>query len=164
MIQKKVDYKITSALGNQIHLKESDLDKLTILEREGDNVVFLYKDQRYEAKLLMNDDGFKVAKMIINDQTIDLTLKDELDQLVDEMGLSEIVDDQGGDIISPMPGLVVKMLVKVGDSIEKGESVLVLEAMKMENLLQADSTGIVKAIKCKEGDSVNKGDLLVQID
>ena len=91
-------------------------------------------------------------------------MKDSLDQLIDEMGMNDVSDTDGGDVISPMPGLVLKILVEEGQSVEKGDDMIVLEAMKMENLLKAPSSGTVQSIKSVAGDSVNKGDLLIKID
>jgi biotin carboxyl carrier protein len=63
-----------------------------------------------------------------------------------------------------MPGLVVKLLVQVGDMVNKGDGLLVLEAMKMENLIKASGNGTVKAIKVSAGTKVEKGELLIQFD
>jgi biotin carboxyl carrier protein len=60
-----------------------------------------------------------------------------------------------------MPGKVWKIPVSVGDSVSEGDVLVVLEAMKMENEIQAGSAGTVQAIKVKEGDPVNTGDVLV---
>jgi propionyl-CoA carboxylase alpha chain len=57
-------------------------------------------------------------------------------------------------IIAPMPGLLSKMMVKVGDRVEPGDDVAVIEAMKMENLLKADRGGIVAEIHAGEGESL----------
>jgi oxaloacetate decarboxylase alpha subunit/pyruvate carboxylase subunit B len=59
-----------------------------------------------------------------------------------------------------MPGMIVKYLKNVGDSVKEGETLLVLEAMKMENALPAPATGTVKALGFGSGDSVKKGDVL----
>jgi oxaloacetate decarboxylase alpha subunit/pyruvate carboxylase subunit B len=64
---------------------------------------------------------------------------------------------------SPMPGMIVSIEKNVGDEVKKGETVIVLEAMKMENALPAPVDGTIKAINCKSGDSVAKGDTLCVI-
>lgn len=64
---------------------------------------------------------------------------------------------------APMPGLILKIKKKAGDPVEFGESILVLEAMKMENDLRSPSTGIINEIFVKEGDSVEKDTLLLKI-
>ena len=69
-----------------------------------------------------------------------------------------------GAIKAPIPGLVVRVLVAEGDEVQKGQSVVILQAMKMENELRAQRAGTVATIKCKEGDSVNQGDTLVTLN
>jgi oxaloacetate decarboxylase alpha subunit/pyruvate carboxylase subunit B len=66
-------------------------------------------------------------------------------------------DMAGTLILAPMPGMIVKYLKNVGDTVAKGETVVILEAMKMENALNAPCDGVVKAIQFKSGDTVAKG-------
>ncbi len=68
-----------------------------------------------------------------------------------------------GDVVAPMQGTIVKILVEVGQEVKSGDAVAVLEAMKMENQLQADKDGTVKAINVKAGDKVGSGDVLIVI-
>ncbi len=63
-----------------------------------------------------------------------------------------------------MNGLVVKVNKQVGDMVQLGESLLVLEAMKMENEIKSPSEGIIKTNNCKVGESVDKGELLFIIE
>ena len=69
-----------------------------------------------------------------------------------------------GQISVPMQGTIVKVLVEVGQAVEAGQSVVVLEAMKMENQIEADKTGTVKAVNVKPGDTVGSGDVVVVIE
>ena len=69
-----------------------------------------------------------------------------------------------GQIAVPMQGTIVKVLVEVGQAVEAGQSVVVLEAMKMENQIEADKTGTIKAINVKPGDTVGAGDVVVVIE
>jgi len=69
----------------------------------------------------------------------------------------------GGDVTAPMQGTIVKLLVEVGQTVAVGESILVLEAMKMENHIAAEIDGTVKEIRAATGDTVGAGDVLVVI-
>ena len=69
-----------------------------------------------------------------------------------------------GQIAVPMQGTIVKVLVEIGQAVEAGQSVVVLEAMKMENQIEADKTGTVKAVNVKPGDTVGAGDVVVVIE
>ncbi|MDJ0668311.1 MAG: pyruvate carboxylase subunit B [Desulfobacterales bacterium] len=72
-------------------------------------------------------------------------------------------DAEGTPLTAPMPGMIVKYAKEVGDSVEKGETVLILEAMKMENALPAPVSGTIKAIGFSSGDSVAKNAVLAVI-
>jgi pyruvate carboxylase subunit B len=72
-------------------------------------------------------------------------------------------DISGTPLAAPMPGMIVKYDKKVGDAVNEGETVVILEAMKMENALAAPASGTVKAINYASGDSVAKGDVLCVI-
>ncbi|HXN75596.1 MAG TPA: biotin/lipoyl-containing protein [Gemmatimonadaceae bacterium] len=67
-------------------------------------------------------------------------------------------------IIAPMPGLIVRVNVSVGDRVEAGEGLVVMEAMKMENELRATAAGIVKSVEISAGTAVEKGTLLVALE
>jgi len=69
-----------------------------------------------------------------------------------------------GSVVAPIPGMIVECKVKVGDDVKVGDALVVLEAMKMMNNLDAKAEGTVKEIKCESGDSVAKGDLLLVIE
>ena len=68
------------------------------------------------------------------------------------------------EVVAPMQGTIVKILVEVGDSIKAGDAVFLLEAMKMENSLAAERSGSVAEIRVSKGDSVGAGDVLAVIE
>jgi biotin carboxyl carrier protein len=74
------------------------------------------------------------------------------------------LDDVKEGIWAPMPGKIVDVLIEVGDTVEVGEGVLILEAMKMENELRAHKKGTVTSVLVKRGDSVERGQLLVALE
>ncbi|MCM3538219.1 acetyl-CoA carboxylase biotin carboxyl carrier protein subunit [Priestia endophytica] len=68
------------------------------------------------------------------------------------------------EIVASMAGNVWKVLVKVGDQVEEGQDVVILESMKMEIPIAAESDGIVKEVKVGEGEFVNEGDIIVEVE
>ena len=66
--------------------------------------------------------------------------------------------------MAPMPGLVLKVLVKPGERVRAHQTLVVLEAMKMEHSIEAPHDGVVKAVHCAEGGRVSEGQLLVELD
>jgi acetyl-CoA/propionyl-CoA carboxylase biotin carboxyl carrier protein len=79
-------------------------------------------------------------------------------------GASQSAGATSGTITAPMQGTVIKVLVTEGQTVAQGDAVLVLEAMKMENQIQADKAGTVSKINCKAGDTVGSGDVLLVIE
>ena len=69
----------------------------------------------------------------------------------------------GSQIKSPLPGVVLDIYVKVGDTVKQGQRILMLEAMKMENNIDADKEGVVKEVRVRKNDSVMEGDVLIVI-
>lgn len=67
-------------------------------------------------------------------------------------------------ITAPMPGLILDVMVKVGDRVEQGAMVVRMEAMKMENEIPTPVAGIVKNVAVKKGDSVATGEILLEIE
>lgn len=68
-----------------------------------------------------------------------------------------------GIVKSPLPGVILDVLVKEGDHVKIGQKLILLEAMKMENNINADREGVIKSLNVKQGDSVLEGDILLQI-
>jgi len=68
-----------------------------------------------------------------------------------------------GAVTAPMPGSILDVLVKVGDQVQVGDTVVKLEAMKMENDLQSPITGVVKDVRVSKGDNVSVGEVLVTV-
>jgi biotin carboxyl carrier protein len=97
----------------------------------------------------------------INSTEYIVQVKDEYDALLHRLGLDKMLTTELRDVKAPMPGLVLKLLVIAGDTVVKGDSLIILEAMKMENILKASSDGVGKNIPVKEGDKVEKNQLLI---
>ena len=69
----------------------------------------------------------------------------------------------GSKVSTPLPGTILDVFVNVGDTVKSGQTVVLLEAMKMENNIEADTEGTVKEVRVRKGDSVLEGDILVVI-
>jgi biotin carboxyl carrier protein len=89
-------------------------------------------------------------------------LKDRFDQLLEQMGMSAAATTKVNDIKAPMPGLIVGINVQSGDVVKKGDAVLILEAMKMENLIKAAGEGTIRTVRVNKGDRVEKNQILIE--
>ncbi len=93
-----------------------------------------------------------------------VSLNNPLDQLIDRLGLEANPQVALTELHAPMPGKVVNIVVKAGQEVEAGDTLLVLEAMKMENPIQAVADATIKSIDVKEGEAVEKGALLLEFE
>lgn len=103
-------------------------------------------------------------KLKINHRVFEIKKKGELDDLIAAMGLDVPKIKKLKELQAPMPGRIVNVAVSVGDSLEVGDEILSLEAMKMENVLKAEGIGIVKEINISNDDVVEKGAVLIEFE
>ncbi|RZK26035.1 MAG: biotin/lipoyl-binding protein [Hymenobacter sp.] len=122
----------------------------------------LYQGKSYSAELLEADYTTKAFVLKINGQRIELQAKDRFDQLLDKLGLSDATAKQVNELKAPMPGLIIDIRVQPGQAVQKGDPLLVLEAMKMENILKAPADGTIASIAAVLRANVTKGQVLVK--
>ena len=122
----------------------------------------LYNNKSYTIDVIKINAEEKTLVLKVNSVKYNLQLKDKYDELLHSLGLDNLATKKVNDIKAPMPGMVLKILVKEGDEVKKGDALLVLEAMKMENILKSPTDGTIKKIAAIVGVAVEKNQLLVQ--
>ena len=103
-------------------------------------------------------------KLKLNHRVFEVKRKYALLDLISQLGLDKQKVKRLKELTSPMPGRVLKIMVKAGDQINIGDSLLSLEAMKMENILKSDGEGIVKEVFISEEQVVDKGEVLMEFE
>lgn len=124
----------------------------------------LYKNHSYTIDVIEYDSKNKQFKVAVNGKTYEFDGKDANDLLLEKLGMENLAVAKAENIKAPMPGLVLSIEVSAGDAIKKGDTVLVLEAMKMENNLKASEDGVVKHIEVKEKDAVERNQILISLE
>lgn len=117
---------------------------------------FEYKGQKFHGEIMEENLEDRKLKVKLNHRVFDIKKGHPLDELIASMGLDKPKIRKMKELIAPMPGRIVNVDVEVGQSIDVGAPILSLEAMKMENVLKAEGTGIVKSILCANEDVVTK--------
>ena len=135
-----------------------------LLEIKDGKFHILQDNQSFNATVLEADYETKTFSIKINKNVYTVNLKDKFDLLVEKLGFSNMTVQKVNNIKAPMPGLVLDVLVQVGDAVTKGDSVLILEAMKMENVIKAEGDAVVKRIEIKKGTPVEKNQILVEFE
>ncbi len=106
-------------------------------------------------------DGYE---LLVNGRRIEASVESERTRLLKKFGAASHVTHTRTDIHAPMPALVVKVEVQVGDAVKPGQGLIILEAMKMENEIRAHAEGKVKEIFVAKGKAVEKGELLLRLE
>ncbi len=131
----------------------------------GSNKYHILNNARsFHAEVLETDFAGKHFVVKVNGSVYHVNLQDVMDQLVNRLGLTAKKIHRIKDIKAPMPGLVRRLAITAGQELQEGDPVLVLEAMKMENVLKSPGTGRVTQIWVSEGASVEKGQVLVEVE
>jgi biotin carboxyl carrier protein len=120
--------------------------------------------QVFTARLLEINRAEKTVILSLNGKSVSVTLKEPLDDLLHSMGLDKLTTAKVTHVKAPMPGLVLNVLVEAGQEVKKGDKLLVLEAMKMENIIKAAGDGKVARIAVNKGQAVDKNQTLVEFE
>ncbi len=126
-----------------------------------DSYHLLADGHSYRIEVLEFDPQAKTLKLSINGQSVNIAAKSEFDLMLDKLGLSNAFATAVNDVKAPMPGMVLSIKVKPGDTVAKGDALVVLEAMKMENILKSPVDGVVKKVNVQQGVAVEKNTVLI---
>ena len=144
---KKIEYEYKFISNNVMVLRINNKNYIVKAEKDADEEV--------------KDTGFDID---INSEVTKVVCKSELDVLMEKFSKNRGDVKIKTDIVSPMPGAIVKINVKERQRVKKGEVFLVLEAMKMENEIKAASDCVIQKIFVEEKKSVEKGHILLKLE
>jgi biotin carboxyl carrier protein len=135
-----------------------ELDRLAL---NANSAHVLFKNKSYNIEVVELNKEEKTAAIKVNNNIYTLTIKDQFDQLLKQLGMDNLAINKIQQIKAPMPGLVLSVLATEGAEVKKGDNLLVLEAMKMENMIKSPTDGVIKKIEIKQGDKVEKNEILI---
>ncbi len=161
MEMNKVNVSING--NGPIELEQADWSTLDLIKVEDKKYHLILNNVNYDIELLQIDKNAKTMQLSINGEAYDCKISDQIDVLINKMGLEGEKSKAVKSIHAPMPGKVLEVLVKKGQEFEEGESLIILEAMKMENVIKSPGKGKVNAINISKGDAVEKGELLISL-
>jgi biotin carboxyl carrier protein len=118
----------------------------------------------FVVEIVSNDSRTKSYEIKVNGTVYPVQVADKMDALLEKMGYDTGSDNKTVDVTAPMPGLILEIAVKPGEKVAVGDKLLVLEAMKMENIIKSPGEAIIDQIKVKVGDSVEFGQTLMHFE
>lgn len=135
------------------------------LVQTGPGMYSLVQDgQVYKALVLKRDDETGSVRVRIGAHCYTVHMQDERLRLMEMLGIDRKAASMVHELKAPMPGLVLKVLVGEGTAVKKNDPLLVLEAMKMENVIKSTGEGVVKKIHAQEQAAVEKGQVLLSFE
>ena len=150
--------------GSEIQITQDQLDQLDIFKRSSNAYHLLLDAQSIHAQVTNRDEVGKKVHVEVEGESFDVEIKDPLDQMLDQMGFGKQLAKQLKEVKAPMPGVVLNIAVEEGQAVNEGDSILILGAMKMENNILIHADAVIKKINVNQGQAVDKGQVLVELE
>ena len=150
--------------GKSEGLLNGDFYSLDIEKVDAQTWHILKDNMSYYVQWIERNDEAKTYTLKVNGSLIILEAKNEFDILLEKMGMANVGSAKVSKLKAPMPGKVLDVLVTVGQEVVKGDGLVILEAMKMENVLKADDVGVVKSVNVSIGEAVEKNNVLIEFE
>ncbi len=163
-IDNLLSAKIIRNMGSEIFLVEIDNKEypLRLVKGSSDEFEFILDNTFYHVKIIENKETS--VKLLINDQLVTIRKHSILTDIIEKSLRSGLIIDESKIITSPIPGRVIKVNVSVGNSVQKGDSIVILESMKMQVGIKTQSEGIIKEIRVVELDTVSRHDTIAILE
>ena len=157
-------YKIIVDGDKSFDFSSKDADSLDSISLQENKFQVLKDNVSYQTEILSADFLNRNYTVLVNGNEYEVNIARPLDQLIKEMGFEVGAGKQVNAIKAPMPGLILSINVSVGQEVQENDSLLILEAMKMENNFASPRAGIIKSIMVEKGQAVDKGQLLIEFE
>jgi len=153
-VNASYEFDVTKEAVDQLDAVETSTNKYHILQNNGS----------IKANIVSSNFNKKTYSVKVNNNTYNVVLNDALDQQIAALGFEIGASKKVNDIKAPMPGLILEINVKEAQEVKEDDPLLILEAMKMENVINSPRDGVIKSIKVSQGNTVEKNALLIEFE
>jgi biotin carboxyl carrier protein len=157
-------YKAKVNASYEFDVTEEAVDQLDAVETSTNKYHILQNNSSIKANIVSSNFNKKAYSVKVNNNTYDVVINDALDQQIAALGFEIGASKKVDDIKAPMPGLILEINVKEAQEVKEDDPILILEAMKMENVINSPRDGVIKSIKVNQGDTVEKNALLIEFE
>ena len=157
-------YKAKVNASYEFDVTEEAVDQLDAVETSTNKYHILQNNSSIKANIVSSDFNKKTYSVKVNNNTYDVVLNDALDQQIVALGFEIGASKKVNDIKAPMPGLILEINVTEAQEVKEDDPLLILEAMKMENVINSPRDGVIKSIKVSQGNTVEKNALLIEFE
>lgn len=153
-VNKKYNFDITT----------EDVSSIDTVHSETNKVHLIKNNTNYDAEIRKADYLKKTYEVRINNTDYNVVISDKIDVLIKDMGFTVGAVKHVNNLKAPMPGLILEINVSPGQEVKEGDPLLILSAMKMENVFASSRDGIIKSVLVKKDDAIEKGQLLIEFE
>jgi biotin carboxyl carrier protein len=157
-------YKVNINDSFQFDFDKEQVSQLDAVNLDCNSFHILHENKPFKAEIISANFHQKEYVVKVNNNSYTVAIANDLDLLIKEMGFEVGLTKQINAIKAPMPGLILEISVIVGQVVKENDSLLILEAMKMENSFLSPRDGTIKSISVLLGDAVDKGQLLIEFE
>lgn len=150
--------------SSEIAITDKEISSLDSIKTSASKFHVLQNNTSFKAEITEAHFDEKSYQVKINNNTYNINILNDLDVLIKQMGFEIGATKMVNDIKAPMPGLILEINVEVGQEVKEDDALLILEAMKMENVLNSPRDGIIKSIAIAKSDAVEKNQLLIEFE
>ncbi len=154
---------IVKSEDKEYRLEAGEIEKLDLISTSTNQFHLILNEKTFDAEVINEDLNDKTVSILINGHQYDFKIEDELDQLIQKMGYADKKENQFKELKAPMPGLILDIMVSEGQEVKTGDPLLILEAMKMENIIKASGDGKVKDVRASIGATVEKNEIILEM-
>ncbi len=148
----------------EFSLDSDPAEALDVKALEDRKFHILFDKASYRAELVQEGFNDRRYTIQIGSNVYQIEIDTELDALIRSMGYKLSSESAANEVKAPMPGILLEIKVAAGDSVKKGDTLLILEAMKMENAILSPKDGVIKSVFSTAGDTVDKNKLLIELE
>lgn len=157
-------YKVKINNITEIDITKDAALALDTIETAPSKFHILQNNNSFKAEITEGNFKERAYQVKVNNNTYNINILNDLDVLIKQMGFEIGATKMVNDIKAPMPGLILDIIAKVGQEVQEDDALLILEAMKMENVLTSPRDGVIKSISVTKGDAVDKNQLLIEFE
>jgi len=147
-----------------VDLSAADVNELNLIKTADNTFHLIDNDTSYTIEIVSSDHNSRSYILRVNGQLQEVSIKNNLDLLIDKMGLTTSTAKDVNVVNAPMPGQIIAIEINEGQEVNENDPILILEAMKMENVMLAPKSGIIKSVHIDIQQVVEKGQLLVEFE
>lgn len=157
-------YKVKVNTTHSFDISKETMETLDAIKTTANNYHIIQDSISLKASILNSNFLKKTYSVKVNNNTYEVAIKDALDQQIEALGFEVGLSKQINEIKAPMPGLILEIHVTIGQDVKEDDSLLILEAMKMENVIKSPRDGIIKSVAVKQGETVDKNALIIEFE